>query len=76
MVNKNNEVAGEIVGWFENYASVYEFDTRIQFEDFSLEDMKSCDLETVWSIVGPKVKELVENYLQAQIEELEIELED
>jgi hypothetical protein len=76
MVNKNNEVAGEIVGWFENYASVYEFDTRIQFEDFSLEDMKSCDLETVWSIVGPMVKELVESYLQAQIEELEIELED
>jgi hypothetical protein len=76
MVNKNNEVAGEIVGWFENYASVYEFDTRIQFEDFSLEDMKSCDLETVWAIVGPKVKELVESYLQAQIEELEIELED
>ena len=76
MVNKNNEVAGNIVGWFENYASVYEFDTRIQFEDFSLEDMKSCDLETVWAIVGPKVKELVESYLQAQIEELEIELED
>ena len=76
MVNKNNEVAGEIVGWFENYASVYEFDTRIQFEDFSLEDMKSCDLETVCAIVGPKVKELVESYLQAQIEELEIELED
>jgi hypothetical protein len=69
MTNKNNEVANEIVGWFENYASVYEFDTRIQFEAFSLEDMKSCDLETVWSIVGPKVKELVGQYLEAGIED-------
>jgi hypothetical protein len=75
MVNKNNEVAGEIVGWFENYASSYEFDTRIQFEDFSLEDMKSCDLETVWSIVGPKVKELVGDYLESAIEDHE-QLED
>ena len=74
-MNKNNEVAGGIVGWFENYASAYEFDTRIQFESFSLEDMKSCDIETVWAIVGPKVKELVESYLEGGIEDLE-ELED
>jgi hypothetical protein len=69
MVNKNNEVANEIIGWFENYASVYEFDTRIQFESFSLEDMKSCDLETVWAMVGPKVKELVGSYLEGGIED-------
>jgi len=75
MVNKNNEVANNIAAWFENYASSYEFDTRIQFEDFSLEDMKSCDLETVWSIVGPKVKELVGDYLQSGIEDHE-QLED
>jgi hypothetical protein len=68
-MNKNNAVAAEIVEWFENYASVYEFDTRIQFEKFSLEDMNSCDLETVWSIVGPKVKELVGQYLEAGIED-------
>jgi hypothetical protein len=69
MANKNNEVANEIIGWFENYASVYEFDTRIQFESFSLEDMKSCDLETVWAMVGPKVKELVGSYLEGGIED-------
>ena len=69
MANKNNEVANEIVGWFENYASVYEFDTRIQFESFSLKDMKSCDLETVWAMVGPKVKELVASYLEGGIED-------
>ena len=69
MANKNSEVANEIVEWFENYASVYEFDTRIQFEDFSLEDIKSCDLESVWAIVGPKVKELVGQYLEGGIED-------
>jgi hypothetical protein len=70
-MNKNNEVANNIAAWFENYASVYEFDTRIQFEDFSKEDLESCDLETIWSIVGPKVKELVAIYLEGGIEDHE-----
>mgnify|MGYP000494990041 CR=1 FL=1 len=69
MANKNNEVANEIVEWFENYASVYEFDTRIQFEDFTKEDLESCDVETVWSLFLPKVKALVALYLEAGIED-------
>lgn len=67
--NKNAEVANEIIEWFENYASVYEFDTRIQFEEFSKEDLESCDVETVWSLVLPKVKALVALYLEAGIED-------
>jgi len=67
--NKNTEVANEIIAWFENYASVYEFDTRIQFEDFTKEDLESCDVETVWSLVLPKVKALVALYLEAGIED-------
>jgi hypothetical protein len=67
--NKNTEVANEIIEWFENYASVYEFDTRIQFEEFSKEDLESCDVETVWSLVLPKVKALVALYLEAGIED-------
>jgi hypothetical protein len=70
-MNKNSEVANEIAAWFENYASVYEFDTRIQFEDFSKADLESCDIETVWAIVGPVVKELVANYLEGGIEDHE-----
>jgi hypothetical protein len=31
--------------------------------------MKSCDLETVWAIVSPKVKELVKSYLEGGIED-------
>jgi hypothetical protein len=67
--NKNTEVANEIIEWFENYASVYEFDTRIQFEEFTKEDLESCDVETVWSLVLPKVKALVALYLEAGIED-------
>ena len=70
-MSKNNEVANEIVAWFENYASVYEFDTRVQFEDFSKADLESCDIETVWAIVGPAVKELVAGYLEGAIEDHE-----
>lgn len=70
-MNTTENVAEVIKTWFEEYASVYEFDGRKEFEDFSLEDMKSVDVEQLWDSVAPTLKKLVAEYVEAQIEELD-----
>lgn len=72
-MNTTESIAEVIKTWFEEYASVYEFDGRKEFEDFSLEDMKSVDVEKLWESVAPTLKTLVADYIESQIEELDEE---
>jgi hypothetical protein len=72
-MNKSEKVAEVISEWFQEYASVFEFDGRIEFDGLSLEDMKSVDVDAVWAKVAPVVQKLVKDYIEAQIEELDEE---
>jgi hypothetical protein len=69
-MNKTVDVADTIESWFDEYASVFEFDGRKEFKGLSLEDMKSVDVEQVWGRISPTLKQLVSDYVTAQIEEL------
>lgn len=73
MNTQTKNIAENIVDWFENYASVYEFDSRIQFEDISLEDLKKVNIEQAWELIAPKLKDLVKNYVECEIEDRENE---
>lgn len=73
MKTKTENVAKSIWSWFDNYASSYEFDSRIQFEDISLDDLKKVDTEKMWEILAPKLKELVSSYVEGEIEDRENE---
>ena len=68
-MNTTEKVANTISGWYDNYASTYDFDAAIQFEDFSLEEMKEVDVEKVWELVSPKLKQLVSDYVLSGIED-------
>jgi len=70
---QTKNIAENIVDWFENYASVYEFDSRLQFEDISLEDLKKVDIEQAWELIAPSLKELVKGYVEGEIEDRENE---
>lgn len=71
MNTQTKMVAKSIVDWFDNYASVYEFDSSIQFEDFSIKDLKSVDRDQMWEIIAPKLKELVVDYVDCEIQDRE-----
>lgn len=73
MNTQTKNIAENIVDWFENYASVYEFDSRIQFEDISLEDLKKVNIEQAWELIAPKLKDLVKDYVECEIEDRENE---
>lgn len=73
MKTQTENVAENIWSWFDNYASLYEFDSTVQFEDFSLEDLKKVDADKMWEILAPKLKELVVSYVEGEIEDRENE---
>jgi len=73
MNTQTKNIAENIIDWFDNYASAYEFDSRIQFEDISLEDLKKVDIELAWELIAPKLKDLVKSYVEGEIEDRENE---
>lgn len=71
MNTQTKKVAESIADWFDNYASVYEFDSGVQFEDFSIKDLKSVNKNDLWEIIAPKLKELVIDYVDCEIQDRE-----
>ena len=71
MNTQTKNLAENIWSWFDNYASVYEFDSGVQFEEISLEDLKKVNTEKMWEILAPKLKELVKDYVDCEIQDRE-----
>lgn len=54
-----------ILGWFYNHATGYEFESELQFKGVLSDDkFKSLDLDKLWEIVGPHLKDLIKEYLE------------
>jgi hypothetical protein len=74
--SKASKNIAEIVwAWYENYASGYEFDTDMQFQETDIKEVKAANVDEVWAILEPKLKELVSSYITGHIENNEEEEE-
>ena len=71
MNTQTKNLAENIWSWFDNYASIFEFDSATQFEDFSIKDLKNVDRDQLWEILAPKLKELVTDYVDCEIQDRE-----
>ena len=67
-MSKSSEeiIAQEIVSWFEEYASAFSnFEPNEEFCDTLDDDeFKNLDLDKLWEIVGPHLKDLIKEYLE------------
>ncbi len=68
-MNSTEKVAEVISDWFSEYASIFAFDGEKEFEDFDLEQMKEVNVNKLWELVSPKLKELVVDYVECAIED-------
>ena len=71
----SKNIADIVWSWYDNYASVYEFDTDIQFQDTDIKEVKAANVDEVWAILEPKIKKLVSGYITGHIEGFEEEEE-
>ena len=66
-MSKSSEeiIARPIVSWFEKHASYYEFNSNEEFnEKLDDDEFKNLDLDKLWEIVGPYLKDLIKDYLE------------
>ncbi len=58
-------IARPIVEWFEEYASAYKFEPDLQFSgELDDDKFKKINLDKLWDLVSPHLKDLVKNYLE------------
>ena len=58
-------IARPIVSWFEEYASAYNFEPNGQFfRELDDDKFKNLDLDKLWELVGPHLKDLIKEYLE------------
>ena len=67
-MSKSSEeiIARPIVSWFKEYASAYNFEPNGQFlRELDDDKFKNLDLDKLWELVGPCLKDLIKEYLES-----------
>lgn len=63
--SSEEKIARPIVSWFKEYASAYKFEPDLQFSNKLDDDaFKNLDLDKLWDLVSPHLKDLIKDYLE------------
>lgn len=66
MSNSSEEkISIPILVWFRDNAGDYNFESNLQFDEILSDDeFKNLDLDKLWDLVAPNLKDLIKDYLR------------
>lgn len=59
------KISVPILVWFRDNAGEYNFESNLQFDEILSDDeFKNLDLDKLWDLVAPNLKDLIKDYLR------------
>ena len=59
------KISVPILVWFRDNAGDYNFESNLQFDEILSDDeFKNLDLDKLWDLVAPNLKDLIKDYLR------------